>query len=341
MSLLPAERQSLFFHGDRTVTVVNRPLPPPAPGEVMLRTLVSAISPGTELLFYRGQIPAGMAVDATIATLGGAIQWPLQYGYAAVVEVIGAGAGVDGAIRLGQHCFAFHPHESHFCARPETLIPLPPALAPVRAALLPSMETAVNFLMDGAPVIGERVALLGLGVVGLLTTALLSRFPLAKLRAVDPLPARRQWLQQLTGVTALHPDEAQAAAEDEELADLTYELTGNPAALNDAIVMTGFGGRIIIGSWYGVKEAPLALGGRFHRSRIRLLSSQVSSIDPHFGGRWTNRRRLTVALTELAALPVEQLITHRFPLAEAASAYQLLDNAPNQALQILLTYPTT
>ena len=339
MSLLPEERQSLFFHGDRTISVVSRPLPPPAPGEVLLRTLVSAISPGTELLFYRGQLPAGMAVDATIATLGGAIRWPLQYGYAAVVEVIGAGDGVDGATWLGQRCFAFHPHESHFCTRPETLIPLPSALALERAALLPSMETAVNFLMDGAPVIGERVAVLGLGVVGLLTAALLSRFPLAELRAIDPLPARRQRLRQLTGVTAFHPDEAPIAADD-DLADLTYELSGNPAALNNAIALTGFGGRIVIGSWYGVKEAPLALGGRFHRSRIRLLSSQVSTIDPHFGGRWTTRRRLAVALAELAALPVEPLITHRFPLVEAAAAYHLLDTAPNQALQILLTYPT-
>ncbi len=117
-----------------------------------------------------------------------------------------------------------------------------------------------------------------------------------------------------------------------------YELTGAPAALNLAIELTAFSGRIVIGSWYGQKRAPIDLGGSFHRSRIRLISSQVSTLAPELTGRWTKARRLDVAWSMLAQVPVSKLITHRFVVSDAAQAYALLDQQPDQALQILFTY---
>jgi threonine dehydrogenase-like Zn-dependent dehydrogenase len=121
-------------------------------------------------------------------------------------------------------------------------------------------------------------------------------------------------------------------------ADLTYELSGNPGALNQAIAVTGFNGRIIIGSWYGTKRADLNLGGSFHRSRIRLISSQVSSIGAKWGGRWTKTRRLQVAWQMLQSVRPEPLITHHFPVEQAELAYALLDQHPEEAIQVLLTY---
>ena len=121
-------------------------------------------------------------------------------------------------------------------------------------------------------------------------------------------------------------------------ADLTYELSGDPAALDPAIATTGFGGRVVIGSWYGDRPATLNLGGDFHRSRIELVSSQVSTLGARWTARWTKARRLEVAWRMLAAIAPARLVTHRFPLGRAAEAYDLLDRRPEEAVQVLLTY---
>ena len=141
-------------------------------------------------MFYRGQAPTDLPVDETIAALAGEVGFPLKYGYAAVGRVVAVGAQVapEWQDRL---VFSFHPHESHFLASLAELMPVPPPVSPEEAAFLPNMETAVNFLMDGQPLIGEQVVIFGQGVVGLLTTALLARLPLASLVTLDRYPLRR------------------------------------------------------------------------------------------------------------------------------------------------------
>jgi 2-desacetyl-2-hydroxyethyl bacteriochlorophyllide A dehydrogenase len=329
-------RLSVVFTAPGQVEVVQEPLPTPAPGELLIQTDVSAISAGTELLFLRGQVPAAMSVDSTLAALDGEVRYPLRYGYACTGRVIAAGAESDAAW-IGRRVFAFQPHTSHLTAPVTQLIPVPDGLTPAQAALLPNMETAVNLVMDGQPVLGERVAVVGLGVVGLLTVALLARFPLAHLLAVDPLPARRALALQLGAHAAMTPEAASAPGN----CDLTYEVSGAPAALNTALAHTGYAGRIVIGSWYGSKQAPIDLGGAFHRSRIRLLASQVSTLDPRWLGRWDKARRFAVAWEMLRHLDAGALITHRLPVMQAPEAYRLLDQEPQQALQVLLEYPIT
>jgi 2-desacetyl-2-hydroxyethyl bacteriochlorophyllide A dehydrogenase len=341
------KQHALYFTAPYRVAVQEAHVPCPAADQVLVQTLVSAISPGTELLIYRGQAPSDIPVDETIPALAGAFGFPLAYGYAAVGQVIAVGSGVAQTWQ-GRCVFAFHPHASHFLASPDALLPVPAALSPEAAAFLPNMETAVNFLMDGQPLIGERVVVFGQGVVGLLTTALLARLPLARLVTLDRYARRRDYSLRLGAHASLDPEGADALAHlhaclDEASppggeADLTYELSGNPLALDQAIATTGFNGRVVIGSWYGQKQAPLNLGGRFHRSRIHLISSQVSTIAPQWTGRWTKPRRLQVAWQMLQQVRPAQLITHRFPIAEAAAAYALLDQHPEDALQVLLTY---
>ena len=329
----------VVFAAPRKVEVQKEILAGPEAGQVVVKTLVSAISPGTEMLFYRGQAPAGISVDATIAALGADdVAYPLHYGYACVGEVVGVGANVDPAWR-GALVFAFHPHASYFCAPLSEVQRVPEQLAPERAVLLPTMETAVNFVMDGRPTIGERVAVVGQGIVGLITTALLAKFPLSSLTAVDPLPRRRAMAIQMGASTTLTPEDVSAdPAADTDRADLAYEISGSPAALNTAIALTGFAGRIVIGSWYGQKQAPIDLGGAFHRSRIRLISSQVSTIDPTWSGRWDKARRLGVAWAMLAQVDTTGLITQRFPMTQAAAAYRLIDAHPDETIQVLLEY---
>jgi 2-desacetyl-2-hydroxyethyl bacteriochlorophyllide A dehydrogenase len=330
------------------VALREEEIPYPAPGQVLVQTVASGISPGTELLVYRGQAPADMAVDATIEALSGHFTFPLRYGYAAAGRVVAVGSAVDRAWQ-GRRVFAFQPHASHFLSAATELLPIPDGLSLEDAVFLPNMETAVNFVMDGRPVIGESVVVFGQGVVGLLTTALLARFPLARLITLDRLAARRRHSLALGASLSLDPDvtgtfdAVQASLReqaDDAGADLTYELSGSPAALDLAIAVTGFSGRIVIGSWYGQKRVDLNLGGPFHRSRIRLISSQVSTLAPEWGGRWTKSRRLHMAWHMIEQLRPASLITHRIPIERASTAYALLDRHPEDAMQVILTYGT-
>lgn len=326
-------RNSVYFTAARQVEVRPEPVAALKAGTVLVQTLCSAISSGTELLIYRGQAPQELEADATITALSGSLAFPLKYGYSAVGRVVECGAGVDPSWR-GKRVFAFNPHETYFVAEPDSLIPLPDDISDDDAVFLPNMETAVNFLQDGAPLVGERVAVLGQGIVGLLTTQLLGRIPLDALVTCERFPLRRK-LSQLAGAQECVAPENCAALTD---FDLTYELTGVPEALNQAIACTGFEGRVVIGSWYGAKQASLQLGGRFHRSRIRLISSQVSSLSPNLNARWTKGRRLQTALGLLQQLKPARFITQRFRLDQAAQAYGLLDEYPEQAVQVVFTY---
>jgi threonine dehydrogenase-like Zn-dependent dehydrogenase len=212
---------------------------------------------------------------------------------------------------------------------------------PEEAAFLPNMETAVNLLMDGQPLIGEQVAVFGQGVVGLLTTALLAQFPLARLVALDPYALRREKAVQVGAHASLDPaDRLRLQELLENGADLVYELSGNPAALDQAIVTAGFNSRVIVGSWYGQKPAALNLGGRFHRSRIRLISSQVSRIAPEWTGRWNKARRFQTVWQMIERIRPAHLVTHRIPVERAAEAYALLEAHPEQAIQVNLNYGT-
>ena len=336
------KREALYFTAPGRVAVREERLPPPGAGEAAVATIASGISAGTEMLFYRGEVPPELTADATIAALSGGAGYPLKYGYAAVGRVISLGSGVDKTW-LGRLVFAFQPHQSHFTANTADLRPLPNAIDPELAVMMPNMETAVSLLMDGRPMIGERTAVFGQGIVGLLTTALLARYPLASVTAVEPAANRREWARRLGATATVNPflpdSGAQLEAALDGPADLVYELSGNPQTLNMAIGATSFDGRIVIGSWYGQKMAVLDLGGPFHRSHIRLISSQVSQINPRWRGRWTHERRLTWAWEMFAQVRPSFLISHRFPLAQAASAYQLLDSeAGSAAGQLVLTY---
>ncbi|CAG0936162.1 L-idonate 5-dehydrogenase (NAD(P)(+)) [Thermoflexales bacterium] len=333
-------RRSVWFETPYEVSVHEERLPEPASDQMLIQTVVSAISAGTELLFYRGQVPSDLPLDATLASLSGTVRYPVCYGYACVGRVIEVGAQLD-RVWLNRLVFSFQPHTTHFTALTTEVFPLPAELSPRQAVFLPNMETAVNFLLDGAPLLGERVVVLGQGVVGLLTTALLAKMPVAPLIAFDRFALRREQARRL-GVQAVFDPVADLDRANDLLgegrADLTYELSGHPEALNLAIALTGFAGRIIIGSWYGRKSAALELGGRFHRSRLRLISSQVSTLTPDLLARWSKDRRLEVAWSMLGRVPACDLITHTFVISEAAQAYALLDQYPERAVQVVFNY---
>lgn len=345
----PQKALQLWFTKPFAVEVREQSLPMPAAGELLIKTLCSAISAGTEMLVYRGQIPGTMMLDASLDSLQSAANYPLQYGYASVGLVQQIGEGVDPGW-TGKRVFSFQPHASHFLAAPASVIVVPDDIEPEAAVFLANMETAVNLVQDGAPAIGERVAVLGQGVVGLLLTGLLSRFPLVDLTVVDGIAARRAQALRAGARQAFAPEavvESVVVSSKETLqresssytgADLIYEVSGVPEALNLAVSLSGYSSRIVIGSWYGSKSTVVPLGGEAHRNRLHISTSQVSTIAPQLTGRWDKARRFELAWDMIRQIRPQQLITHRAPLHEADVLYKLLHEAPGDVLQAIFRF---
>ena len=312
---------------------------PLGPLDVLVRASASAISHGTEMLVYRGQVDRELALD--LPTLRGGFGFPIKYGYASVGSVTQCGAEVK-SLKVGDLVFAHHPHQSVY-AVPEGLVQrLSPEVDPEAATLLANVETAITIVLDSRARFMDRVVVFGQGVVGLLVTQLLRRQGVRRIIAVDPVLNRRRLALSVGADVAVEPgtdfqQEIRAATEGSG-ADLAIEVSGNPSALNLAIDCLRFQGTLVAASWYGTKPVSLQLGGAFHRNRLRIVSSQVSRLDPALAPAWTPARRRQVAVQLLQELTLAPLITHRFAIADAASAYRLIDEHPDQVVQVLFTY---
>jgi 2-desacetyl-2-hydroxyethyl bacteriochlorophyllide A dehydrogenase len=334
------KRKTLYFTAPHQVELREEALPELGAEEVLVETVCSAISAGTEMLVYQGRFPRDIETDSVISSLRGSLEYPLAYGYACVGKIKETGPQVDKSIR-DQLVFAFQPHTSHFITNPNSLFPIPDSLSPGAACFLPNMETAVNLVQDAAPILGECVLVLGQGVVGLLAASLLSEFPLETLVTADCFELRRN-SSPVSQRFSLDPYSPNFHKEARKMlngsADLTFELSGRPETLNDALAITGYSGRIVIGSWYGEKRAEIDLGGAFHRSRIKLISSQVSTLAPELSGRWNKARRFNAAWKALERIKTEKWITHHFSINESERAYQMLDQNPQETIQVILHY---
>lgn len=340
------KRKSLFFIDKNKVAIREEELTGPTNNQVMIRSIVSAISAGTEMLFYRGQVSLDQSMDLTIKSLSGKLAYPFKYGYSVIGEIMETGPEVASDWK-GKIVFCYHPHETHFNIGIDQVIPVPLHLKPEEGAFLAFMETALTFVLDGHPLMGEQAVIYGQGVIGLLTTALLAQIPLANLITLEPSLLRREKSLQLGARISLDPLEGQTLSQLKlqlregsfySGADLTYEISGNPAALDSAISVTGFDGRIVIGSWYGSQQVNLNLTSNFHRSRMQLISSQVSTINPKWSGHWNKTRCLQTALGMIEQIKPAQLITHRFHFSNAAQAYELIDKFSENTLQVVFTY---
>jgi 2-desacetyl-2-hydroxyethyl bacteriochlorophyllide A dehydrogenase len=328
----------LWFSAPEQIELRHELLSTPGSNQVLVQAECSAISAGTEMLVYRGQIPDDISLDSTIAALQKKANYPLQYGYASVGKIISIGTNVDSKW-LNQRVFAFQPHASHFICDTNSFIAVPDDITAENAVFLANMETAVNLIQDGNPQIGEKVVVLGLGVVGLLLTSLLMRFPLAGLYGVDAIATRREvakkfGMQQIVSPAEINKIQTQL----NNTADLIYEVSGSPVALNSAIDLGGFTSRIVIGSWYGDKTAAIELGGKAHRNRLQIITSQVSSIAPQLTGRWNKTRRFDLTWEMIRQTQPAALISHRTALTDSEKIYQLIDQQPADILQAIFCY---
>ncbi|WP_372985385.1 zinc-dependent alcohol dehydrogenase [Marinobacter sp.] len=265
-------------------------------GMVTVQTLYSGVSRGTESLVFHGRIPESEYQRMRAPFQEGDFPFPVKYGYASVGEV------VEGPTDLmGKQVFCLYPHQNRYTVPASAVTPLPDELPAERAVLAANMETAINGLWDAGPGIGDRIAVIGLGVVGLLVGWLANQIPGTRVTVVDTNPGREAVAK------ALGLDFGVALERDDH--DVVFHTSGHPAGLETALAATGTEGRIIEMSWYGDQPVAVPLGGQFHSRRLHLRSSQVGRIPPHRQPRWNHGQRLELALSLLCAPCLDALIS--------------------------------
>jgi 2-desacetyl-2-hydroxyethyl bacteriochlorophyllide A dehydrogenase len=321
----------LLFVAPRHVALEPVDLPEAGPERLLVRTRYSGISTGTELLAYRGLLDPDLPIDERIGSLGGTFRYPFPYGYSCVGEVERS----DGSVATGTLVFAFHPHQDRFVVGMDDVVALPPGTDPRAATLFPYLETGLQLCLDAGPVARETVVVLGLGVVGVITALLLQRAG-ATVVAADPSGERRELADSL-GIPSVEPEELPSRVPSQGV-PLLLELSGSPTALAGALDLLAHEGTALVGSWYGRQSVELPLGGAFHRRRLTLRSSQVSTIPAALSGRWDVGRRRRVAADLLGELPLSELATTEFAFEDAAAAYEALDSREPGVFHVALRY---
>jgi 2-desacetyl-2-hydroxyethyl bacteriochlorophyllide A dehydrogenase len=328
------QARAVTFVAPHAVEVREVEVPEPDDGQLLVRTLYSGVSAGTELLAYRGEIDPELQLDSTISALSDRFGYPFRYGYSCVGRVERSRASTAE----GDVVFAFHPHQDRFVVDATDTVPLG-TVDPRLGTLFPLVETALQVTLDAGEVLEQLVVVTGLGAVGILTATLLLRAG-ARVIAAEPKPWRREAAAAL-GIRAVTPDDLERMVTAETNGagvPLVIEVSGNPTALAAALPLLAHEGTALVASWYGLRPVTLPLGGEFHRRRLTIRSTQVSTIPARLAGTWTRNRRRATAHRLLAELPVQALATHVFPFDEAAVGYAAVDRGEPGLLHAAFDY---
>jgi 2-desacetyl-2-hydroxyethyl bacteriochlorophyllide A dehydrogenase len=340
--------RALWFTAPRRAELKAEPLRAPSGGEILVESIVSLVSAGTELVMYRGE--SASAEESALPTAAGSFPFPLKYAYQIVGRV--SAAGTESGFQVGDVVFSYHPHQEAFVipvragggtfgeATWPLVFKVPDGIAPDMAAFANLYCVALNCVLDVPIRVGDCVAVSGIGVIGTFAASL-ARRTAGRLILIDPLESRRERSAWIGADAVVAPEELRSAVDDLTEGrglDIFIETSGAPAALQNGITATGQEGTIAVISYYGRKTVPLVLAPEFHLRRQRIVSSMVGMIGSGLQPRWTLERRMGVAMSNLARLDVEKLVSHRVPFADAAEAYQLLDGSPEDALGVLLEY---
>ena len=276
----------------------------PGLDDVVVRTLLSGVSRGTETLVFRGGVPPDQHAAMRAPFQEGNFPGPVKYGY------LNVGAVEQGPPELrGRTVFCLYPHQTAYVVPAGAVTVVPEAVPPARAVLAGTVETAVNALWDAGPLLGDRVAVVGAGMVGCCVARLLSRFPAIHVTLVDVDPGRAAVADALGVDFALPPDAADGR-------DLVVHTSATSAGLQHSLDLLAPEGTVIDLSWYGDTEVRLSLGGAFHSRRLGIRASQVGTLSPARGGRRTTSDRLALALDLLRDPAFDALITGQSRFAE-------------------------
>lgn len=324
--------RAVWFVGPRQIELREAPVRKPAPGEITVRATRSLISAGTEMLVYRGDTNPG---DRMPPNSEGAFPFPTKYGYQTVGEVVAVGA--DSGFRVGERVFTRHPHQDVFTleARPEYVVRIPDEVDDASATFLNLTRVALTGVLDVPVKVGETAVVFGQGVVGMMC-ARIAALNAATTVVVDRFEKRRALALRYGASAAVEPDDvAQTVLEltNGRGADVVYEASGAPPALQSAIEIAADRGEIVAISLYGNHEVPLRLAPEFHFRRLRITSSQATD-----QARWDWVRRTEAAFGLLERLSVADMVSRTVPFGSAAQAYELVDRDPANVLGVVLDY---
>lgn len=336
---------TVIITGPREVGLRDEPIPSPGEGEVLVETICSGISAGTELNVYRGVAPQWRRRQDRESHLfvAGEPEWtyPLVYGYANVGTVVAAGPGARQSL-VGETVFSYQPHRAWNVVAEQDVICLPPLADVRRGVFYANLTTALNGVLDAHPSLGDIVVVSGLGVIGLLVTRLLRRAGAGLVIGVDDIALRRELALEAGANVVLQPSDGVPEAVLEHTggrgADIVIDASGAAPALNAAIRSVGADGLVVALSWYGGAIDELELGAEFHHNRVRIHSSQVGHVNPALGRLWSVERRNALSLGLLAELPLERYITHEFAPEAAPDAYGRLDRRDPDVVQCVFTF---
>jgi 2-desacetyl-2-hydroxyethyl bacteriochlorophyllide A dehydrogenase len=299
----------------------------PGADDVVVRTRYSGISRGTELLVYRNRVPPSQYGAMRCPFQDGDFPAPVKYGYAAV------GTVVDGPAAIaGRTVFVLHPHQDRFVVPAAAVTSLPETVPPERAVLAANMETALNVVWDAGVRAGDRVCIIGAGVVGLLVAHLAAAIPAVEVTVLDVDPAKAA----VAGDLGLDFTADPPAAAD---FDVVVHASGQPDGLVTALGLAAIEATIVEASWFGDRPVTLPLGHAFHSRRLTIRSSQVGAVAASQRARWDHRRRLAAALRLLADPRLDRLIDGESPFADLPSVMAALSDGTLPALCHRIRYP--
>lgn len=318
--------RSLWYLAPERVEIRSELLMPMTEGSVRVRALFGALSRGTESLVFRGEIPESEYQRMATPWMSGNFPYPVKYGYCHVGRI------EDGpAHRIGQLVFALRPHETMYVTDAKDVVPLPVGLSPERAVLSANMETALNAVWDASPGPGDKIVIVGAGVVGCLVAYLCAGLRGAEVTLVD-INSERSAVASALGVQFAAAQNAPTEC------DVVFHCSASAAGLTTAIGAAGEEAQVLELSWYGNREINLSLGGAFHSRQIRLQSSQVGHISVSHRPRWTHRRRLQSAMGMLMDERLDVLLTHAVDFEDLPNQLPHLLGSQSQALCSLIRY---
>jgi threonine dehydrogenase-like Zn-dependent dehydrogenase len=294
---LTREARAFWLRSPGEGEIRSVPLPDPGPDDVLVRTRCSGISRGTETLVFRGGVPPSQYAAMRAPFQEGDFPGPVKYGYLNVGVVEQGAAGL-----LGRTVFSLYPHQTAYVVPAGAVVAVPDGVPPSRAVLAGTVETAVNALWDAAPLVGDRVTVVGAGMVGCCVAAVLARFPGVRVQLVDVDPTRAGVAGAL-GVDFAMPTDADGGR------DLVVHASATSAGLRRSLELLGPEGTVVELSWYGDRDVSLSLGGWFHSGRLTIRGSQVGTLSPARRASRTAADRLALALDLLRDPAFDSLIT--------------------------------
>lgn len=317
---MPTVARAFWVRSPGRGEISSATVSPPGPHEVLVRTLFSGVSRGTEALVFRGGVPPAQHQSMRAPFQEGDFPGPVKYGYlnVGVVEV-------GPPDLLGRTVFCLYPHQTRYVVPADAVVPVPDAVPPGRAVLAGTVETAVNALWDAAPLIGDRIAVVGAGMVGCSVAGVLARFPGTRVQLVDVDPARAA-VADAFGVDFSLPGDATGDC------DLVVHASATAEGLTRSLELLVPEGTVIELSWYGDRRVSLPLGEFFHSRRLTVRSSQVGSVSPVRRGRRSFADRLALALELLTDPAFESLISGESDFEELPDVLARLSDGDLPAL---------